>query len=157
MNGIRKIGLLLGLLLLSMAARASDSTWMTDLDAAKTLAAKEGKYVLVDFTGSDWCGWCIKLDKEVFSKPEYMSWAEKNLIQVSLDFPRKKEQSKELKARNNALAEQFGITGFPTVFVLSPEGEVVKQTGYQSGGAKAYVKHLQGIIDGHKAVKSQRG
>ncbi|MCA9783911.1 MAG: thioredoxin family protein [Candidatus Delongbacteria bacterium] len=155
---MRKIGLLLGVLLLSMAARASDSTWMTDLDAAKTLAAKEGKYVLVDFTGSDWCGWCIKLDKEVFSKPEYMSWAEKNLIQVSLDFPRKKEQSKELKARNNALAEQFGIKGFPTILLLNPKGELVARTGYQQGGPAAYVKHLEGFIskDGG-ASKSIKG
>lgn len=156
MNGLRKLGLLLGMLLLAAGVQAAEG-WLTDLDAAKAKAAKENKYILVDFTGSDWCGWCIKLDNEVFSKPEYKTWAEKNLVQVSLDFPRKKAQSADLKAKNNALAQQYGVTGFPTILILSPKGELVQKTGYQKGGPAAYVSHLEGFIKTHKAGKSVKG
>ena len=156
MNGLRKLGLLLGMLLLTVAAQAAEG-WLTDLDAAKAKAAKEGKYILVDFTGSDWCGWCIKLDNEVFSKPEYKTWAEKNLVQVSLDFPRKKALKPEHKAKNDALAQQYGITGFPTILILSPKGELVQKTGYQKGGPVAYVDHLKGFINKHKAAGSVKG
>lgn len=139
MNGIRKIGLLLGVLLLSMAARASDSTWMTDLDAAKTLAAKEGKYVLVDFTGSDWCGWCKKLTANVFSKPEFKKWANDNVILLELDFPRRKQIPNEIRQQNYSLQQAFQVRGYPTVWIFNLEKntagegysiEALGQTGY---------------------------
>ncbi len=76
--------------------------------------------VLLDFTGSDWCGWCIKLQKETFSKPEFQKFAAESLVLVELDFPRGKEQSEELKKQNQELAEKFGIQGFPTLGPAEP-------------------------------------
>ncbi|NBB80306.1 MAG: thioredoxin fold domain-containing protein [Verrucomicrobia bacterium] len=137
--------LFLSLLGLNLAFGAGDG-WMTNFQAAREKAAAEQKPLLLDFTGSDWCGWCIRLNDEVFSKTAFKEYAAEELVLVELDFPRKKTQSDELKAQNRALAEQYEIKGFPTILVLSPEGELIKRTGYQPGGAEAYVEHIQGIL-----------
>jgi len=102
--------------------------------------------MLLDFTGSDWCGWCIKLKKEVFTKAAFKKYADAELVLVELDFPRNKPQSQEIKEQNEALAKKYGIRGFPTIVLLSPEGELVGKTGYRRGGAEAYVKHLEELI-----------
>ncbi len=125
--------------------------WLSDLDEGKTLAAEEGKYMLVDFTGSDWCHWCKKLDGEVFKKDAWKEYAGENLVQVSLDFPRRKKQSAEVKARNQEWMKEYGVRGFPTIFIMDPQGEVVAQTGYQQGGAQNYIKHVTSLINEHKA------
>jgi thioredoxin-related protein len=105
-------------LILSIAAPISAAEgWTEDFDKAKETAAKDGKDLLIDFTGSDWCGWCIKLQKEVFTKDGFKSTAPKNFVLVELDFPQQKEQSKELKERNAKLQEEFGIEGFPTIIL----------------------------------------
>ncbi|VGO21480.1 thioredoxin family protein [Pontiella sulfatireligans] len=121
--------------------------WNTNFDQAVAQAKAEGKHILIDFSGSDWCGWCIKLDKEVFSKAAFQNYADGNLVLVLADFPSDKSgQSAELIKQNEALASQFGVQGFPTVFVLSPEGKAVAKTGYQAGGPEAYVEHIQKLI-----------
>lgn len=119
---------------------------MTDFEAAKTKAAAEQKPLLLDFTGSDWCGWCIKLDKEVFSQQAFQDFADESLILVELDFPRDKPQSAELKAQNAALRDQYKVRGYPTILILTPEGELIEQTGYKRGGAEAYVDHIKKIV-----------
>lgn len=144
---IQKILSLLCVAFLGLAASASAGDgWMTDFEAAKVKAKAENKPMLLDFTGSDWCGWCIKLDKEVFGEAAFKEYAAAELVLVELDFPRKKEQSADLKAQNEKLAKQYGVRGFPTILVLSPEGELIEKTGYKKGGAEAYVKHIQGIL-----------
>jgi protein disulfide-isomerase len=118
--------------------------WFTDLDEAKAVAAKENKPLLVDFTGSDWCGFCIKLHAEVFDKPEFEEFA-KNYVLVELDFPNKKPQPAEEKAKNKAAQAKFGVSGFPTVLLLDAKtGELYgRQSGYGPGtGAKAYLEKL---------------
>ena len=120
--------------------------WMTDFEAAKVKAKAENKPMLLDFTGSDWCGWCIKLDKEVFGEAAFKDYAAAELVLVELDFPRGKGQSAELKAQNEALAKQYGVRGFPTILLLSPDGELIEKTGYQRGGAEAYVEHIKAIL-----------
>ena len=128
-------------------AVASDSgLWQTDYAAALKQAAAENKHVLVDFSGSDWCGWCIKLDEEVFSKPEFIEYAKAKLICVLLDFPNSKPQTDEVKAQNKQLAEKYRIQGFPTVLILDPQGKLVKQTGYQRGGAAPYIEMIKSIL-----------
>jgi len=129
-------------------AVAADQTtlWQTDYAAALKQAAAENKYVLVDFSGSDWCGWCIKLDREVFSQKEFIDYAQANLICVLLDFPRGKELPKAQKDANQALLDQYQVQGFPTVLILNPEGKLVKQTGYQPGGAANYVEFIKGVV-----------
>ncbi|MFL6542413.1 MAG: thioredoxin family protein, partial [Chthoniobacterales bacterium] len=82
----------------------ADSEWLTDLDQAQQKAKADNKLVLLDFTGSDWCGWCIKLHREVFAKPEFREYANKNLVLVELDFPRAKQIDKDLLHKNMKLA-----------------------------------------------------
>ena len=109
----------------------------TDYSAALERAAKQNKMVLLDFTGSDWCGWCIKLQKETFSKPEFKKFAEESLVLLELDFPRGKPQSDEVKKQNEELAKKFGIEGFPTLVLLDPQGkEAARNVGYLAGGPK---------------------
>lgn len=127
--------------------------WMTDYDAALKKAKAENKTVLLDFSGSDWCGWCVRLDKEVFSKDEFKAYAKDNLVTVLIDFPRKKQLDATLKKQNQELAEKFKIRGFPTVVLLNSEGEKIAQTGYRKGGPEAYVKHLKELIA--KAAKAE--
>ncbi|MFQ3225535.1 MAG: protein disulfide-isomerase [Lentimonas sp.] len=143
----KKLLSLLCVTFLGLAASAiAGDGWMTDFEAAKAKAKAENKPMLLDFTGSDWCGWCIKLDEEVFGETAFKEYASAELVLVELDFPRGKEQSAELKAQNEKLAQQYGVRGFPTILVLSPEGELIEKTGYQRGGAEAYVDHIKGIL-----------
>jgi thioredoxin-related protein len=128
---------------LAFTATAGELTWLTDLPAAQAQAKKEKKLVLMDFTGSDWCGWCIKLNKEVFNTPEFTTYAKENLVLVEVDFPRSKPQSDALKKANEALQQKHGAEGFPTIVVLNSEGkEVWKQVGYMAGGPKAWIAKL---------------
>lgn len=135
--------ILLLTLSLAPALRAADGNWQTD--PAKALADAKGtkKLVLMDFTGSDWCSWCMKLNKEVFSQPEFQQYAKDNLVLVELDFPRGKPQSDEEKARNEALAKKYRIEGFPTIVVLNSEGKQVGQLGYMPGGSAAFIDALK--------------
>ena len=100
----------------------------------------------MDFSGSDWCGWCIKLHKEVLSQKAFLDYAKDNLVLVLIDFPRRKAQSPEEKRQNAALARQFNVRGYPTVLLISPEGKILAKTGYRRGGARAYVQYLKGVL-----------
>jgi thioredoxin-related protein len=124
----------------SMAAEKLE--WLTDVPKAQAQAKKEGKLVMMDFTGSDWCGWCIKLHKEVFSQDEFADYAKKNLVLVEVDFPRKKEQPEQLKKSNQDLQEKYKIEGYPTIIVLNGDGKKVGELGYQPGGPKAFIASL---------------
>jgi len=128
-------------------AVAAEGPWLTDFEEAKKQAAKEDKAILMDFTGSDWCGWCIKLDKEVFSKKEFLDYAKKNLVLVEVDFPSKKKLSAETKKQNAGLAKKFKVEGFPTIVLTDAKGKKFATTGYQEGGPKAYVKHLGKLLE----------
>jgi len=146
--------MLVGLVVMSMVAfgikSEAASEWETDFSKASTNASKSELYMLLDFCGSDWCGWCIKLEKEVFSKPDFKKYAKQNLICVMVDFPRKKSQNKKLKEQNVELAKKYGVRGYPTVVILSPDGSLVGTTGYKEGGAQKYVDHLKEMIDAYK-------
>lgn len=120
--------------------------WQDKLETALQKAKAENKAVLVNFTGSDWCVWCQKLNAEVFSKSEFEDYADKNLILVKLDFPRNIEQSQETKFYNNQLAQKYGVRGFPTVLLFNSAGNLVLTTGYQPGGPSAYVNHLKSYL-----------
>jgi protein disulfide-isomerase len=125
---------------------AAESTWLTDLPKAEAQAKAENKIVLMDFTGSDWCGWCIKFKKEVLDTPEFQEYAAKNVVLVEVDFPNKKEQSADLKAANKALEKQYKVNGFPTLVVLDKDGkEIGRQVGYAKGGPKAFIEKLEGF------------
>ena len=126
-----------------LQAGAEELPWMTDLPKAQAKAKAENKLVMMDFTGSDWCGWCIKLNKEVFTKPEFVEYAKKNLVTVEVDFPRKKQQSPELKKANQELQKKYKIQGYPTIIVLNGEGKQVGELGYAPGGPKVFIDKLE--------------
>ena len=131
---------------ISAGAYASEG-WETDFEKAKVKAKAENKHILIDFSGSDWCGWCVKLDKEVFSQTAFKEYAKENLVLVLADFPQdKSKQSDELKKQNDKLKNEFGIRGFPTVFILDPDGKPIDKTGYQAGGPEAYVAYIKKAI-----------
>lgn len=138
------------MIMVTFGLKAQADNWETDFAKASAQAGKSGLYMLLDFSGSDWCGWCMKLDREVFSKSAFKAYAKKNLVCVLVDFPQQKHQSKKLKAQNSELAEKYGIKGFPSVIILSPNGDLVARTGYQEGGAEKYVAYLSEVIAQHK-------
>jgi thioredoxin-related protein len=117
---------------------ASAGEWLTDLPKAQAQAKKQNKLVLLDFTGSDWCGWCIKLKKEVFDTKEFQDYADKNLVLVEVDFPRRKRLSAEQAKANQALQEKYQIQGYPTIIMLNGEGRKVGELGYMQGGPKVF-------------------
>lgn len=100
--------------------------WTMDFDAAKKVAAEQKRPLLLDFSGSDWCGWCKLMEKNVFELPEWKAYAASNLVMVLIDFPQDKSLVPEkYAARNQALSEQYGIEGFPTFIVLDDDGTTV--------------------------------
>src|SRR5204863_891283 len=102
-----------------------DPGWQTDYKKAQEEAKTNKKLLLVDFTGSDWCGYCIRLNREILSKPQFKDYANKNLVLVEIDFPRGKQQSATLREQNERLAQEYRIEGFPTIVVLNGEGKKV--------------------------------
>ncbi|QDU66371.1 thioredoxin family protein [Engelhardtia mirabilis] len=126
---------------------AAESPWYADFDVAAAAAKEQGKDLFVDFTGSDWCGWCIKLDGEVFEHEEFLAPAQEQFVLLKLDFP----NSEEVKAkvpnpdRNDELSKLYGIRGFPTVLLMTADGTAYASTGYRDGGPEKYVEHLTEI------------
>ena len=132
--------------LFALAAFAKTSTpegWLDDYDAALKKAAAENKHGVIDFSGSDWCGWCKRLDKEVFATDEFRKGAAEKYVLLMVDSPSDKSLLTPEAAKNNPkLVEKFGIEGYPTVVVLDSKGEEVLRTGYQAGGPEKYLKML---------------
>lgn len=131
------------LFLLTSLISAADDIWLSDIEAAKKEAAKNKKDILINFTGSDWCGWCIRLDKEVFSTKTFKEKAPKEFVLVKLDFPRKEEQAEEIKKKNRELAQKYGVGGFPSIVLTNADGEIYGKTGYEEGGPEKYLEHLE--------------
>ena len=137
-------------LILCMLFTVGQSEWLTDFDAAKTLAVKEEKYILLNFSGSDWCAPCIKMKTEVFETQPFLSVAEKHLVLVRADFPRskKKQLSKDQTQRNEALAERYNPTGkFPLTLLLDSSGRPIKEwDGYVFGTQDKFMAELNKVI-----------
>ena len=112
-------------------AGAVPGEWTMDFDAAKALAAESGLPLLLNFTGSDWCGWCRLMDKQVFSQEAWKTYAKEHLILVWIDFPQDKSLVPEAFAeRNQRMLQEFAIDGFPTFILLDPDGQTrLGQTG----------------------------
>ena len=124
---------------------AAAELWTDDFEGAKAQARKEGKDLLLDFTGSDWCGWCIRLKREVFDTERFKSEAPKKFVLVEVDFPHSKTLAETTRKQNAALQQQFGIQGYPTIVLLDAEGRAYAKTGYREGGEEAYLKHLDDL------------
>lgn len=122
--------------------------WTTSYEEGQQDAKANNKLMLLDFTGSDWCGWCILLDREVFSKPEFKEYASKNLVLVELDFPKRKPMPDAVKLQNAKLAQRFQVQGFPTIIVLNGDGQMVGEFGYMKGGPEAVIAVLEKLRKG---------
>lgn len=129
-------------------------TWHTDLNKAIEISNLESKPLFLFFTGSDWCGWCIRLQKEVFKTPEFIKWAQEKVVLVELDFPRRTPQADDLKMQNMQLQQFFGVRGYPTVWFAKPTGvidgkisfEQLGMTGYVAGGPTVWLQGADQII-----------
>ena len=118
--------------------------WSTDYAAAQSLAKKDGKVILIDFTGSDWCGWCIRMKKEALDLKEFTDYATKNVVLFEADFPNKKPQSDDLKKQNKDLQKKYAVNGFPTFVLVDADGkELGRQVGYLKGGPSAFVNKIE--------------
>lgn len=125
---------------------AQEVSWIQDFAKAKAQAKAENKHLLIDFTGSDWCGWCIKLDKEVFSQEAFQAGAPKDFVLVKLDYPRDESLvTAEIRAQNETLQQQYEIRGYPTILLTDAEGRPYAQTGYEQGGPEKYMEMLGGM------------
>ncbi|MDF1667870.1 MAG: thioredoxin family protein [Planctomycetota bacterium] len=138
---------------LTSPAEAADKDWLTSIKKAKAQAKKEGKLILIEFTGSDWCPPCKMLTASVLSTPKFKTWAKKNVILLYLDFPRRKPISAEQKKHNARLQKKYGIRGYPTVVIADASG---KEIGRKVGGSKdpdGYIRLLNKIVAKAKTAK----
>lgn len=127
------------------AAAVIAGGWQTDFEQTMATAKEQQKYVLLNFTGSDWCGWCKKQEAEVFQKEGFQNWANDNILLMKVDFPRKTKLPAAEQEQNRALQKKYKVTGFPTFVLLDSEGNAVwKQPGYIKGGVKGFISVLEG-------------
>ncbi len=141
---MKKLFIAAALIFLTGAVYGAGIEWIKDFPQAQKLSRKENRPMLLFFTGSDWCGWCIKLNKEVLSKEIFSQWVKKRVIPVELDFPRHPDM--QYQQQNQTLARQYGVQGFPSIILLNPDGSEIGRTGYKFGGADNYIKSLDKIL-----------
>lgn len=128
------------------AGTAQAEAWLTSWDEAAKVSARTGKPILMDFTGSNWCGWCQKLKLEVFDTPEFAKWASKKVVLLELDFPQGIPQDAKLKQQNARLAEKYDVKGYPTIMFVTAKGDVLGQSGYGEGGPKAWTSKADELL-----------
>ncbi|MBF4473313.1 MULTISPECIES: thioredoxin family protein [Flavobacterium] len=144
---MKKVFLITLFLIGAFKVGAQELKWYTDVKEAVQVSNNKKKPLMLFFTGSDWCGWCIRLQNEVLKTPEFGKWASENVVLVELDYPRRTVQSDEVKKQNNEMQQVFGIQGFPTIVfakaTLSKEGKMnfegLGNTGYVAGGPTAWL------------------
>ncbi|MDR3690801.1 MAG: thioredoxin family protein [Fimbriimonas sp.] len=144
-------------LLVAAPAFGAGDAWLTSYDAAVKQAKKTGKPIMADFTGSDWCTWCMKLHQEVFSKPEFKKWAAKNVILLEVDFPHQTPQAKSLVDQNMRLERKYHdvLPGFPTVLFMNADGTVFGKYGYDEGGPDRWTHMASRLLPLQKPAGKQ--
>jgi protein disulfide-isomerase len=155
---MKKLILTLFLVLGSLTIEAQELTWHTDMNKALEVSKKTKKPLLLFFTGSDWCGWCIRLQKEVLKTPEFAKWAKDNVVLVELDFPRRTAQQPEIQKQNMELQQALGVRGYPTVWFVNAtkkDGKInleqIGSTGYVAGGPTAWLAGANQILTNKKS------
>ncbi len=132
--------------------KAKNEGWLVNLEEARAISEKTGKPIMANFTGSDWCGWCKRLDKSVFHQPEFNKWAEKNVVLLELDFPRRFRVPNDIAQQNNGLKQALGVRGFPTIWVFDVDDKDGKmninpygKTGYKKTFAE-FKQEVEGFL-----------
>ncbi|MEI7509929.1 MAG: thioredoxin family protein [Flavobacterium sp.] len=152
---MKKIVLIALLLVFGITVEAQEGqTWFTDVNKAIEASRQEQKPLFLFFTGSDWCGWCMRLQNEVFKTPEFTAWVKEHAILVELDYPRRTPQPEEIKQQNGQLQQMFQVQGYPTVWFVKPtikeEGKInleqLGSTGYVAGGPSKWIEGANAII-----------
>ncbi len=150
---MKKILLFVLLISGSCALKAQELVWYNNLDKAIEVSKQTKKPLLLFFTGSDWCGWCHRLQDEVFKLPEFAAWAKANVVLVEVDFPRKTVLTPEIQSQNNKLQQEFVVQGYPTVWFVNAtktDGKItyekLGQTGYLAGGPTIWIETAKGFL-----------
>ena len=137
----------------SFSVQAQELTWHNDMNKAIAASNKEKKPLMMFFTGSDWCGWCMRLQREVFLTPEFTKWAKDNVVLVELDYPRKKQLAPEIVSQNDQMQQMFAVQGYPTVWFVKPSNkdqkvnlEKLGSTGYVAGGPEKWLEAANSIL-----------
>lgn len=158
MNGnvfmLRKYFATIACLSIIWSLGAAEVVWMTDMTAATAKARVESKNVLINFTGSDWCGFCVKLEREVFATKEFADYADKNLILVKADFPRKKDLGVKQRKANESLKDKYAnpFEGYPTLVLVNPSGKKLgSEVGYGGDGPSAVLEKLKSMAKSSSA------
>ena len=139
---------------LNSFSQQSTLEWHTDMNKAIEISVKTQKPMLLFFTGSDWCGWCKRLVKEVYDKPEFAKWAKNNVVLVEIDFPRRSKLSEETQKQNRELQQMFGVRGYPTIWFVKHETKnqasvnlsQLGSTGYVAGGPTKWIESAEKIL-----------
>lgn len=108
------------------AGKDKGLVWYTDLKKANDVSMAEKKPIFAFFTGSDWCGWCKKLQRDVFVKSAFIEWANKNVVLLELDFPRRKQLPPAQAQQNAELRNGFKVSGYPTIWLFTMEQDSVQ-------------------------------
>jgi thioredoxin-related protein len=148
---MKKIFAILLLLAFTVGLRAETGNWLTDFSAAKKKAKDENKPILMLFTGSDWCPYCIQWEKEAFSKPDFQEYAKKNLVLLLVDFPDKKPLPKAQARANDALLKRYNVDEYPTVIILDSKGKQLGSFNYAEGGPKVLLGKIESTREGKVA------
>lgn len=136
------------------AQHSSESIqWLKSYQEAVTESEKSEKPILVLFTGTDWCGWCKKLEREVFYTKEFSEVAGEKFVFLLLDFPMYQKQPTQQKEQNEKLKKQFGVRGFPTVVLLDEKQQKITSTGYQTGGGRKYGEYLIKVLSDYSSYQ----
>ncbi|MGK5595096.1 MAG: thioredoxin family protein [Parachlamydiaceae bacterium] len=150
---LMSLSLLLGFYQHAYGVDSSKLNWQTNYDQAVEQAKNQHKHLFLFFTGSDWCGWCHKLESEVLDTPEFAQRVGDKFIFVVLDFPMKTKLDPQLSRQNKELQQKFKVKGYPTVIILDEEQRPIETTGYRPGGGRAYADYLMQKINESKAYK----
>jgi len=150
---MKKIFITLLLVVGAMTVQSQELKWETNVQTASELSIKTKKPLLLFFTGSDWCGWCIRLQNEVLKTPEFLAWAKDNVILVELDFPRRSPQQPDIQQQNMQMQQMFEVRGYPTVWFANPSKKDGKftldklgSTGYVAGGPSKWLDSAKQIL-----------
>ena len=140
----------------SRSTKSHQAQWLNSYDEAVKLSAQTGRPILADFTGSNWCGYCVKLKKEVFDTPEFSAWAAENVVLLELDFPRPNKQPDWIKKQNNQLRNRYEIESYPTVLILNADGSVIGSQGYMRGGPERWVAVADNTVKANRALQKTK-
>lgn len=136
--------------------KAENEGWLVNMEEAYAQSKKTGKPILANFTGSDWCGWCKRLTKSVFSKKDFKTWASDNVILLELDFPRRKTLPENIRKQNAGLQQAFQIRGYPTVWLFDLDKDDAGQFSISALGKTGYTKTVSEFTNGMDKMMANR-